>query len=49
MVPYDPPMVPEALLEQTGAGLAPAGEGWFVLNAPFRHWTKRDFRMAWLP
>jgi len=26
-------MVPEAQLEPTGAGLVPAGEGWFVLNA----------------
>ncbi len=26
-------MVPEAALEKTEAGLVPAGEGWFVLNA----------------
>jgi hypothetical protein len=37
---YDPTVVPEAPLEQTEAGLVPAGEGWFVLNArdgPWRH------------
>ena len=27
-------MVPEAPLERTDLGLVPAGEGWFVLNAP---------------
>ena len=26
-------MVPEAELEQTEAGLVPASEGWFVMNA----------------
>lgn len=30
---YDRMMVPEAPLEQKGAGLVPAGAGWFVLNA----------------
>ena len=30
-------MVPEAPLEDTGAGLVPADEGWFVINA-------RDYR-----
>jgi uncharacterized cupin superfamily protein len=33
-------MVPEAPLEPTDGGLAPAGDGWFVLNmreAPWRH------------
>ena len=29
---YDLTMVREAPLEQTEAGLVPAGEGWFVLN-----------------
>jgi uncharacterized cupin superfamily protein len=31
-------MVPEAALEQTEHGLAPAGEGWFVLNAKEARW-----------
>ena len=31
-------MVPEAPLEDTGQGLAPAGEGWFVLNAKDARW-----------
>jgi hypothetical protein len=26
-------MVPEAAIEKTEQGLAPVGEGWFVLNA----------------
>ena len=33
-----PRMVPEAPLEDTGAGLVPAGEGWFVLNALDYRW-----------
>ena len=35
------PMVPEAPLEQVDEGLAPAGEGWFVLNA--RDADQEDF------
>ena len=31
-------MVPEAPLEQTDAGLVPAGEGWFVLNVRDARW-----------
>jgi uncharacterized cupin superfamily protein len=31
-------VVPEAPLERTDAGLAPAGEGWFVLNAREARW-----------
>ncbi len=31
-------MVPEAPLEDTGNGLAPAGEGWFVVNARETRW-----------
>jgi uncharacterized cupin superfamily protein len=31
-------MVPEALLEETGDGLVPAGEGWFVLNTKDARW-----------
>jgi len=31
-------VIPEAPLEDTGAGLVPAGEGWFVLNARDARW-----------
>ena len=31
-------MVPEAPLEDTGVGLVPAGEGWFVVNAKDARW-----------
>jgi uncharacterized cupin superfamily protein len=31
-------VVPEAPLERTEAGLAPAGEGWFVVNARDTQW-----------
>ena len=37
-------MVPEAPLEETGAGLVPAGEGWFVLNAREARWRHRPGR-----
>jgi len=37
-------MVPEAPLEQTEAGLVPAGEGWFVLNARAARWRHREGR-----
>jgi uncharacterized cupin superfamily protein len=39
-------MVPEAPLEQTQAGGAPAGEGWFVLNARDARWLHADGRGA---
>jgi uncharacterized cupin superfamily protein len=41
-------MVPEAPLEQTGAGLVPAGHGWFVLNAREARWrhSKGRARLA---
>jgi uncharacterized cupin superfamily protein len=42
-------MVPEAPLEQTEAGLAPAGEGWFVLNAREARWRRREGRGNSLP
>jgi uncharacterized cupin superfamily protein len=42
-------MVPEARLEQTGAGLAPAGGGWFVLNAREARWRDREGRGKSLP
>ena len=31
--------VPEAPLERTEQGLAPAGDGWFVLNAKNARWV----------
>ena len=37
-------MVPEAKLEQTGAGLVPASVGWFVLNARDARWFHRPRR-----
>lgn len=46
---YDPTMVPEAPLEQTEAGLAPTGDGWFVLNARDAHWRHREGRGESLP
>src|SRR5262249_43143988 len=35
-------MVPEAPLEQTDAGVRPAGEGWFVLNARDAVWSDHE-------
>ncbi len=37
-------MVPEAELEQTDAGLIPANEGWFVLNARDARWFDNPSR-----
>ena len=37
-------MTTEAQLEETGTGLAPRGEGWFVLNAREARWRSRDGR-----
>ena len=37
-------MVPEAPLEQTEAGLRPAGNGWFVLNAREAAWRESEGR-----
>jgi uncharacterized cupin superfamily protein len=42
-------MIPEAPLEQTEAGLAPAGAGWFVLNARDARWRRRPGRGHSLP
>jgi uncharacterized cupin superfamily protein len=39
-------MVPEAPLEQTDAGLVPAGNGWFVLNAREARWRYRKGRAS---
>ncbi len=42
-------MLPEAPLEKTEAGLAPAGKGWFVLNAREARWRDRPGRGKSLP
>jgi uncharacterized cupin superfamily protein len=42
-------MVEEGALEETGAGLAPAGGGWFVLNAREARWRHREGRGESLP
>jgi uncharacterized cupin superfamily protein len=42
-------MVPEAALEMTEAGLVPAGEGWFVMNACDARWIERAGRGVNLP
>jgi uncharacterized cupin superfamily protein len=39
-------VVPEAPLEQTEHGLAPMGQGWFVLNAREASWNDRPGRGA---
>jgi uncharacterized cupin superfamily protein len=39
-------MVPEAQLEETGAGLAATGEGWFVVNAKDALWYHAEGRPA---
>jgi uncharacterized cupin superfamily protein len=39
-------MVPEAPFHQTESGLAPAGEGWFVLNAREARWRHAQGRGA---
>jgi uncharacterized cupin superfamily protein len=36
-------VVPEAPLERAGDGLAPRGEGWFVLNAADARWRDGDY------
>ena len=36
-------MVPEAPLEPAGEGLAPRGDGWFVLNARAARWRDGDY------
>jgi uncharacterized cupin superfamily protein len=35
-------MVPEARLEDSGSGLAPAGEGWFVVNVRDAQWLTSE-------
>jgi uncharacterized cupin superfamily protein len=36
-------VVPEAPLERKDGGLAPSGEGWFVLNVADARWRRDDF------
>jgi len=36
-------MAPEAPLEDTGHGVVPKGEGWFVVNAREARWREGDF------
>jgi uncharacterized cupin superfamily protein len=42
-------MIPEARIEQTKHGLAPKGEGWFVVNAREARWRHRPGRGESLP
>jgi len=42
-------MVREATLAQTDAGLVPASDGWFVLNARDARWVERPGRGVSLP
>ena len=35
-------MVPEAPLEQTGTGLVPKGDGWFIVNAKEARWGEHE-------
>jgi len=42
-------MIPEASIEQTAHGLAPTGEGWFVVNAREARWRHRPGRGESLP
>jgi uncharacterized cupin superfamily protein len=42
-------VVPEAPLEETEAGLVPAGHGWFVVNAREARWVHREGRGESLP
>ena len=36
-------VIPEALLVPAGSGLAPEGEGWFVVNARESRWLEGSF------
>ncbi len=42
-------MIPEAPLERADDGLAPAGPGWFVLNAREARWYELDGLGAYVP
>jgi uncharacterized cupin superfamily protein len=42
-------MVPEAPLEETNAGLVPAGKGWFVMNARDGRWWDKPGQGHSLP
>lgn len=39
-------MVVEARLEETGSGVVPGGEGWYVLNLRDAEWRHADCRGA---
>ncbi len=41
--------MPEAPLEDSGAGLAPAGDGWFVVNVRDALWWTSDTRGSMCP
>jgi uncharacterized cupin superfamily protein len=43
---YDRIVIPEAPLERTETGIAPVGEGWFVLNAREARWLHRENHSA---
>jgi hypothetical protein len=42
-------VAPEAPLERNDAGLYPAGEGWFVLNARDARWFESDGMGVYTP
>jgi uncharacterized cupin superfamily protein len=42
-------VIPESPLEETGAGLVAAGDGWFVVNARDAGWFHREGRGELLP
>ena len=42
-------MIPEARLDETDAGLVPAGEGWFVVGSRDARWIRREGRGHNLP
>src|SRR5262245_21399622 len=46
---YHQLIVPEAPLEDTGSGLAPTRDGWFVVNAKDALWRHRETRGERLP
>jgi uncharacterized cupin superfamily protein len=47
--PYHPDVVPEAKLERTEAGLVPASNGWFVMNARDGRWFHKPGRGDSIP
>jgi uncharacterized cupin superfamily protein len=47
--PYDRPVVAEARLRESGAGLVPESTGWFVLNVRDARWIEKPGRGHSLP